>query len=539
MSYVLGICILFFAVVGIHEFGHFLVARLFGVRCDVFSIGFGPKIFKKKWGQTEYCVSAIPLGGYVKIHGQEQDEEIAKSDHEAFVNKPVGQRFLIAAAGPIFNFLFALVVLLLMALTTGEKVRAPIAERVLQGTQAALSGFQVGDEILKINGRQITRWDDVENVLDHNIGHSVSVELKRKTGEKLIINAPVWETQGLSIIGKYVKKGAIDGLYVSSLAAFVGIDDPKSLLAQTGLQTQDQILEVNSIPLQTWQEVEDVFFKTEERKIHLKVKRENNIIEANLTLPQNYFSLSLSEKRKILGLYSSALFIAEVPSQMPAEIAGLQKGDHIIAVGGIVIQSFEQSVDAIQSAMRKEGKISITYRRAGVEYQTEVVGVVDPNSSEDLTRWLIGVSYSNYQNIPQIIVWKTSNPLRAFSYAASQTGFWVWVTIKTMAQLVTGQVSTKNLGGPIRIGQMAGEMFERSFSDFLKIMAIISVNLGVLNFIPLPVFDGGHLMFCTIEAIRRKPLGERATQVANIAGIAFILVLIIYVCYNDLRAIFG
>ncbi|MBI2026866.1 MAG: RIP metalloprotease RseP [Deltaproteobacteria bacterium] len=166
--YAVGISVLFLAIVFIHEFGHFIVAKLFGIKVEVFSIGFGPKILKKKWGETEYCLSILPLGGYVKIHGQEPGEKINPSDTHAFANKPVWQRSCVVAAGPIFNFLLTVTLLFLVAGVIGRESVVSSIGYVESGSYAESQGFQEGDKIVSIEKSPVQFWrEDVEEIRKH------------------------------------------------------------------------------------------------------------------------------------------------------------------------------------------------------------------------------------------------------------------------------------------------------------------------------------------------------------------------------------
>src|SRR3989344_1752487 len=169
--YGVGISVLFLVIVFVHEFGHFIISKLFGIKVEVFSIGFGPKIFKRKWGETEYCLSILPLGGYVKIHGQEPGETIKKDDVKAFANKPVWQRICVVAAGPFFNFLLTVFLLFVVAGIIGRDSVPSEIGYVEKGSYAEKQGFVEGDKIKHINGNDVSFWhEDVVEIFSASAG---------------------------------------------------------------------------------------------------------------------------------------------------------------------------------------------------------------------------------------------------------------------------------------------------------------------------------------------------------------------------------
>jgi regulator of sigma E protease len=340
----LGVLIIF------HEFGHFIIAKLCGVGVLTFSVGFGPKLLVIKRGETEYAVSAFPLGGYVKMVGEDPDEQVSQVDvQRSFAHKPLLQRIAIVAAGPGFNLLLAVFLLMIVFLLYG---------------------------------------------------------------------VPVVSTQ----IGN-VEKGS------------------------------------------------------------------------------------------------------------PAEVAGIQKGDRIIAVNGRSVDSWETLSAAIKESEGKPLKVRV------LRNSQEVEVAVEPRKKEALNifgerrdEWMIGIG-------SQVTIEKGNTGLSIIK-AFTQTYEYAKLTLVALFKMVTGEVSPRNLGGPILIAQMAGQQAQEGFASFLAFVAVLSINLGVLNLLPIPVLDGGHLLFFLMEAVIGRPVSVRYREVAQQVGIFLLLLLMVYAFYNDIARFF-
>ena len=534
ISYVLGIAILFFCIVSFHEFGHFIIAKAFGIRVDVFSIGFGTKIFKKKWKGTEYCLSLFPLGGYVKIYGQDPSEQVATTDQRAFSNKPLWQRVSVVSAGPTFNFIFAIFVLFIMATVTGFHKVAPQVARVLENTPAAHSGFQASDDILSINNQTVSNWDQIEKSFSRSVGSDIDV-LVRRGSQELVLHAPVVErTSFVPQLNKIYTKAGIAGLENTYFLPILGVDRPDSHFAMSGLKHGDLVLEVNAQKIETWDQLKELLLTTELDKLNLKILREEKELEVVFSLPADFKSQSREAKARYLGLNETSLYIAEVMADKPAQKGGVQTGDYIVSVNNQPVWNHGEFTYYLNAAMESDGKFQLGIRRQG-EFKT-IEMVAAPNGG----KWQIGVSIAQYRIQAQhLFKWKAASFFEAVSHSFAQTWQWIVLTLETIGGLFTGAVSTSNLGGPIAIGDLAGKSFQSGIASFLYFMAIMSVNLGILNFFPLPVLDGGHLLLFSIEAIRRKPLTEKAVQFVNIIGLVVLGLLVVFVFYNDFSRLFG
>jgi regulator of sigma E protease len=334
----------------VHEFGHFLFAKLSGVGVLTFSVGFGPKLWVKKKGETEYALSAFPLGGYVKMVGEDPDEQVSPSDIEkSFAHKPLFKRIAIVAAGPGFNLLLAVFFLMIVFIFYGVPVLSTQVGGVEPGSPADRAGIQKGDRITAVNNQPVTEWEELSRAIK--------------------------ESQG----------------------------GPLKLL----------------------------------------IRRDSQ--EVNLTV----------------------------------------------------------------EPMKREGRTIF---------------------GEKKDEWMIGIG--SHVSIEK------GNPGLAIVRAVQQTYEYSKLTLVALYKMISGEVSPRNLGGPILIAQMAGQQAQEGLGSFLGFMAILSINLGVLNLLPIPVLDGGHLLFFLVEAVIGRPVAVRHREVAQQVGIFLLMLLMVYAFYNDIARFF-
>jgi len=345
---VLGILVFF------HELGHFMVARLFGVGVEKFSLGFGPRLFGKKVGLTDYRVSAIPLGGFVKMVGEDPTQEMDPQDIPiSFTHKHVFKRMLIVAAGPAFNLLLAVLIFYGIFQISGTYILKPSIGGVQENSPAQAAGLKAGDRVMAIDGTPVTSWDEMAALISGSAGKAVSIVIQR----------PEWDEFSVTIT------------------------------PQT-------------------------------------------------TTSKNLFG-------------------------------------------------------------------------------------------EDIQRYIIGISSAGE------VVNQRLNPIEALTESVKQTVNITKLTIVSIVKLIQGTVSTKTLGGPIMIAEMAGQQAREGAINLVFFMALLSINLAIINFLPIPVLDGGHLLFFMIEAVTRRPVNTRMREIAQQAGIFLLIMLMIFVFYNDITRIFS
>lgn len=436
---VLGVLIFF------HEFGHFIVARLFGVGVERFSLGFGPRIFGKTVGRTDYRLSLIPLGGYVKMMGEEPDAELPPEDIPlSFTHKHVAKRSMIVAAGPLFNVLLAILIYVGGTYFAGIPTIRPVVRWVEADGPARSAGVETGDIIRSINGTPIHSWRQIDDAVEESDGTPLHLKLDRN--------------------------GA-------SLTTTI---TPEAIEAK-------------------------------------------NVYEEDIT----YYTIGAR------GYAELAAVVGETRPGMPAQEAGLRKGDRIVAIDGTPIDRWQAMSDLITSSQGKS--LTFTIMRDGRTFD------VDIKPQEVQERDLMGNKQSAYR-----IGISPIDPVRPEDRITDHVGFlssvklgagYCWFVVREtgrfFVKLVEGKVPSAAIGGPIRIAKMANQQAKEGFGQFLYFIAFVSVNLAVINLVPIPVLDGGHLLFFAIEAIQRRPVSIRVRELSQQIGMVLLLMLMIFVIYND------
>jgi len=450
---VLALIVTLGILVTFHEFGHFWVARRCGVKVLRFSIGFG-KPFKSWYGKdgTEYAIAPIPLGGYVRMLGQDDlravhGDDISEEDRaQAFNFKPLWQRFAIVAAGPLANFLLAIVVFWLINVMYGQRGVAPVIAEVMPDSPAYVAGLRAGDEIVAIDG------------VDTNIWQQVTMQLLQRLGET-------------------------GELHISAVPA------------------QSNLPRDYSIALQNWQ--------------------------SRTTEPDPLGSLGLIQ-------YRIPPVIDGVVAGGAAEQAGLQAGDRVVSANGTEITSWMQWVQMVRD--HPELEMMVVVQRAGQSLDL----AIQPGASVDRDGQRIGSigawvqPYDLRASLPPEMRREINyNVLSAVAPAVRETWDKSVFVLDSIKKMVIGLISVKNINGPITIAQVAGETASYGLEVYLGFLAILSISLGVLNLLPIPMLDGGHLLYYTIEAIIRRPVPEKVQAMGLQLGLLIIGGIMILAIYND------
>ena len=532
----------FLAILGplvvVHELGHFLFAKLFNVKAEAFSIGFGPRIWSKQIGETEWRVSAIPLGGYVKLLGEDPEAEVSVQDQmRSLQRQKAWKRFFIFFGGPLFNFLFT-VVIFMAILAIGEPQIASVAGRVVRGSAAERAGFHNGDKILAINGQPMRKFEEVIQAVNDSPNKAMRFELERATGkEHSEISVTPTEQDGFSVYGEATHVGEIEGLLGNPRATTLGVSSPHSTAAKAGLKTGDQITTLNGTAVSTWEQVESMtsgLVAGSELKLGVKpAKGAESVV--TLTIPASVKGASpLADG---LGLHSSELFVEKTMPKSPAEAAGLKAGDRMVAIGDQQFFSFFSLKDAVQRAGESSGKVHVKWERDGQLMTADITPTATPGRDPLLkktTQFTVGFVPMLVWAEPATITERIWNPFTLLIKGTERMAIFSYRNVVTLAKMVTGDVSVATLGGPILIGKLAGESLSRGLVSFLTMMAMLSVGLGVLNLLPVPVLDGGHLFLLGIEVVRGKPLTLRQMEIVQQVGLSLILLLMVVVMRNDL-----
>lgn len=436
-------------LVAFHEFGHFWVARKVGVKVLRFSIGFGKVLWSKQKNNqsTEYVLSAIPLGGYVKMVDEREGPVTSEDLPFSFNRQPLWARTAIVAAGPVFNLILA-VALFWSVLVIGESGIKPILGKVEQGTLAAAAGFVEGDEIISVNDKPTPTWTQTLTTL---IGAALEGEQE--------INVAVKNHDDMQAV-KILKFSEQDA------------ENPEVLYQRLGFKP--------------W-------------------------------APQ---------LKPIIG---------QVLPDSAAQVAGLKQGDLIVTADNVVIQDWQQWVDYVKT--HPNMPINLLIERDGVRLPLSII----PKAVqvEQKTEGKIGASVQVPEDlIKSITVEYALSPLEALPVAFETTYDYALTTLKMMGKMLVGRASVENLSGPISIAQYAGQSANMGLVPFLKFMALVSVSLGVLNLLPVPVLDGGHLLFFAIEGIKGSPVSEKIQLFFQQIGIALLVSLMVLAMFLDVQKLF-
>lgn len=438
-------------LVAVHEWGHYIVARLMGVKVLRFSIGFGRPLWTRRLGpdETEYCLSAIPIGGYVKLL-DERDCEVAVEDRDrAFNRKSIPARVAILVAGPGLNFIFAILAYWCLFIV-GVPGTKPVIGDVAEPSIAATAGLVAGDRIVGVGDRSVTTWEGAILAMLQELLSEGDIAL-RVTDEA--------GTERLVILGTAGKASVLT--------------EPGRLFTEIGIEPWSPDLPP--------------------------------VIDA-------------------------------LTPDGPAARAGILPGDLILEAGGVGINSWPEWVEFVRARPSEEVEVVVS-RGAGPVSLNITIGTVT-EGEETIGR--IGASVRipddlyNEMRAEQIY-----NPLAALPAAASKTWEMIGLTVRMVVSIVTGDVSAKNISGPINIAQYAGVSASIGFAAFLNFLAIVSISLGILNLLPIPMLDGGQIVYQLIEGATGSPVSERIQMIGQQVGLFLLLLLMSFAFYNDLSRIFG
>jgi regulator of sigma E protease len=449
------IMVIFFLVaigilVAVHEFGHYWVAKKLGFKVLRFSIGFGKPLLMrvgKDPDRTEYCVAAIPLGGYVKLLDEREGEVSAAELHRSFTRRPVMHRIAVLLAGPAMNLLFASLLYAILAMVGTQTIK-PVIGQVRLDSPAAAAGLQRGDLIVRVGERRIEDTEELQ----------------------------------IALIRQFTDNGVI----------------PLRVRRDGG-----------------------------ERTLTLRVADDRRAMtEPGKLLPGLGFDLATGNSDTVLK---------NVPKDSAGARAGLRNSDRILAVDGQPVANPAEFVDMVSAAPNRD--ISIEVERAGVRVRivAAVPRVVDENG-RGIGR--LGIELDTRQEHqtwpPGLVETHRSGPIDALTLGVAKTWEMSTLTVQMLWRIVTGQVSAKNISGPISIAEFAGISASLGVTAFLAFLAVISVSLGVLNLMPVPLLDGGQVVYQLVEAVKGTPLSERAQLFGQQVGIALLVVLMSLAFYNDI-----
>ncbi|MGE4130664.1 MAG: RIP metalloprotease RseP [Bdellovibrionales bacterium] len=541
----------FFILLGllifVHELGHFLVAKFFGVRVETFSLGFGKKILKIRRGDTDYCISAIPLGGYVKMFGDDPTADVPEDQKKfSFLHKPVSQRVAVVLAGPLMNLFFAVVVFMTIAIV-GEELPAPVVGDVAPNSKAYEAGFRSGDKILAINTEATPTWVQVREKIESAPGEMLDFTLER-SGEAAPINLAASPTVGENenILSSNRSVGVIDGLSLESRSTLVGIISPDSPAGQAGFQSLDLIDSVAGTKVTHWRDLNPLLARVADGKPEFIefIVRNINTPESeagalrSLKVPvQDLVNAPPEDWVKAIGMEPAELYIYQIKKGSPADTAGLKVSDRVLKINGKEMMAWEDVLNQVKGFDPSHEGLDFVIRRNGEELafkiKPEMTKLMTLKGQEE-QRFTIGIVSGFYSAPVDTVSYRVSGLGPIVKKGLADTYSWTEFVVMSFVRLIQGEVSAKNVGGVITIGRVASHSFAAGLSSFLKTMAIISINLFLINLMPIPILDGGHLLFYTIEGLQGAPLSMRKMELAQQIGLMLLMILMAFAFYNDI-----
>ncbi len=544
---VVAFVILLGVLVTVHEAGHFVVAKLCGVKVLKFSIGFGPRIFGFTRGETEYRVAWIPLGGFVKMAGELPDDEVPPEDvKRSFLAQPWWRRGLIVAAGPAFNLIFP--VFALFAVYVGDaKVAAPKVGWVIPQTPADRAGIRPGDYVRAVEGHPITSFEEISQYVADAFDKELSVTLERDgklvpikiTPMKQVETTPLDKTQrGLLGITPYFR------------SAVIGVPNG-SPAAAAGLKTFDRVLKVNGQLVNDEVQLAALLAQAE-GKLKVQVIRSSLVPVGGGAvdwpeLVEVELEKQPGEGYAALGAEAGDLYIWSVIPGSPAEKAGLARGDRLVARDGKALPAWHTFAQDLSNLDTQSFELSWK-DAAGQEHQAKLaqaMTVERDNYGNDIDtlelglrpRMLYGGSALGDPlavSPPVELVTVHLGPVDAFTTASRRVPEMVRQIGLVFVGLFTGKVKFETVGGPILLAQVATTSAQMGLAYYLQTLALISVNLGLVNLLPIPVLDGFGLLAALWEGVRRRPIPIKAREYANLVGLAMLALLVVLVFRNDI-----
>ena len=513
-------------LVVIHEFGHFAVAKWFNVKVERFSVGFGPSLLRRKVGETEYVLAWLPLGGYVKMLGEAPDEELAEDDRaRSFNGQTPLRRIGIALAGPAMNVVLSVVVLAGMYMAGWPTPTSQVGS-VSAGSPAEAAGLQSGDRVVSVDGEEIWRWAELTGAVQASDGGALTLGVERTSGEGV-------ERLELVVAPESKDGRLVLGIEQRRALPVLGVPRADGPAARAGLQTGDRVVQLDGENVVDWYGFERVLGAAS-GSLELQIERRlgADTEQARVSIPaQGTEPWTLAA----LGVVPIDFAVDFIEPGSPAKRAGLERGDIPLRFGDEPVESFEGFKARIVSSRGRT--LRITVLREGREVQTDLVPMkrTRPIDGEVTTTWVIGVHGGMLRTEGEMREDVILNPVSALWTGAHRTYQITAGTLYGLSQLVTRKIGVENLAGPIGIGEIAADSFaEEGWSSFLWIMCVISVNLAILNLLPIPILDGGQIVFAAVEAVRGGPVGIRAREIAQTVGLSLIVLLMGFAFWNDL-----
>jgi regulator of sigma E protease len=538
IQYALAFVVLLSVLIFVHELGHFLVAKACGVRVLKFCLGFGSPVrigrFRLAWkrGHTEYAIAWFPLGGFVKMLGEnpdvEEDPETRAHPDETLGSKPLWQKLAIVFAGPAMNLLLPVVVFM-GTLFVGMPRPEAVIGSIEAGSPAERAGVEPGDRVVAIGGQEITWWGDVDDASRERPGGELAVEIER-AGERRSLVLSLDQRNGLDDFGTAETVGW-SGLGHARPKAMLGVPDGDSPAHAAGLRSGDRIGAVDGDPIEDWNALARRYAAAPAgSRLELSVERGAEEAPERLRV-----EVPVLGSIGALGVLPANVLVSGVSPDSAAERAGILAGDLVISVDGAPVTSFLSFAETVRSSGGQA--LDIAYARDGearrVVIQPELRTIEIGPGLED-SRYLVGITAAAATLPGAFAIDRERNPLRALPRAVEMTVSITGTFLRGLGKIVTGEVSRNQIAGPIGIATIAGGSWERGWENYLMTMVLISINLGILNLLPIPVLDGGQALLFLVEGVKRSPISLRTRLAVQQIGLTVLALLMGMAFWNDI-----
>ena len=547
--------ILVSVLIFIHESGHFAFAKIFGVKVITFSIGFGPKIIRIRGKETEYCLALLPFGGFVKMLEESGPEPILPEDRRrTFESQDLWKRILIVLAGPAMNVLFPIA--LYTSVFLEDKTFLPPTVGVVLPGKPADGKLMTGDRILSVDGKDVESFPDVQSLVARRAGKPVRFVVQRdgKTAETTLTPVDEVQERELDIVDHVGRVG----IGPSFPAPVIGVPRTDSPAYRAGLRTFDRVVAINGRKVDRLYDLQSMLATNRGDTVVVTYLRPMDLPNAmgglcdlavmtpqvaTLTplprpgdTPNNNPGNAVERASDVLaraGIEGSDLYVSFVPDGSGESRARLQAGDRVTSLDGAPARSWESLNAELTRAPRQEHELE--WWRDGQPMAGKF--------SLRLEQWddELGQHYERYvfrttHWVPVAQGERVPNPhplLYAVAHGFEETGNVIQFIVVGFVRILEGRVSLSTVSGPITIYDIAGQAGAKGPAYFVWAMALISVNLGLINLLPIPVLDGGHLAFFVVEWVRRKPVSLRAREVASLVGMSVLFALMLVAFKND------
>lgn len=532
-------------LVVIHELGHFAAAKLLDVKVLRFSLGYGRPLVRVKGRETEYQIAVFPIGGYVRLLGIEGETPNKADAGRSFASRPLWQRLVIVFAGPAANLILPIAIYFVFFAGHTMVPAAQIGD-VFDGSVAQRAGLEPGDRVLEIDGQAVRYWEDIEQIVQHSTGKELHLRISRsgKTFERYMtpIDEAVYSKER---DGKVTHQGRV-GIKYAPYIPLVGVIDAQSPAGRAGLRTQDLLIAIDGTPVRNWSDVVARLGKVARRSsiVYFRGTEMPGVPQVQL-LSAGFADLvpdtqlgSAGERQTYTGLEHAEMFVARVDPGSPADGAGLKPGDLITALDDKPVTHWVDLDQRLQAEPTRAFKV--TWKRAGQGGKTdtlsaEVTQVWRKQRDEydhTVTRLVFG-AHDDIDRGTGAMVPIEGRFSFAMSRAVDRTGDTVRTVVGGFFHILGGDSPSDALGGPLMMYRAASVSGSQGWDSFLRMLALISVNLGLINLLPIPMLDGGHLLIFAIEAIGRRRLSAKARERIQQVGLALILVVLLLALRND------